>query len=115
MLLRAESPYQSLSGHRALAEVDRDPALVVVEDGYQFQAGTEGFEILAQGGHPDVFGVLEFRDRSLGDVETTCQFDLADRLTVTKEVVPPGVEVEGWWSPSGRCRSGIVRRSSTTT
>ncbi len=25
------------------------------------------------------------------------------------EIVPPGVEVEGWWSPSGRCRSGIVR------
>ena len=25
------------------------------------------------------------------------------------EIVPPGVEVEGWWSRSGRCRSGIVR------
>lgn len=30
------------------------------------------------------------------------------------EVVPGVVEVEGWWSPSGRCRSGIVGRSSTT-
>jgi pimeloyl-ACP methyl ester carboxylesterase len=26
----------------------------------------------------------------------------------TMEIVPGAVEVEGWWSPSGRCRSGIV-------
>jgi hypothetical protein len=36
-------------------------------------------------------------------------------LGAKNEVVPPAVEVEGWWSPSGRCRSGIVRSHLTYT
>lgn len=42
-------------------------------------------------------------------------FGVENRLALAAEVVPPGVEVEGWWSPSGRCRSGIVRSHLTYT
>lgn len=37
---------------------------------------------------------------------------LKARVAALEEVVPGAVEVEGWWSPSGRCRSGIVRRAA---
>ena len=32
-----------------------------------------------------------------------------------KEVVPGVVEVDGWWSLSGRCRSGIVQRATNNS
>ena len=57
------------SGGAVPAEVDGDPSVLVVEHGDEFQAGAEGFEVLAQGRDPYVLGVFEFRDGSLGDIE----------------------------------------------
>jgi hypothetical protein len=58
-----------------------------------------------------VGGGLEPVDRGLGEERVGHEAEpLADG-----EVVPGVVEVDGWWSPSGRCRWGIVWRSSTTS
>ena len=61
-----------------LAEVDRNPP-VVVEHRDQFQARAKCFEILAEGRHADVVGVLELRDRSLRDVDLV-EPELTDRV-----------------------------------
>ncbi len=72
------------SGGAVLAEVDGDSAVLVVEHGDEFQAGAEGFEVVAQGRDPYVLGVFEFRDGSLGDIEPAGELGLADRFGMTK-------------------------------
>jgi len=46
-----------------LAELNGHSLPLLVEDGYEFQPGAEDVEVLAQGGHAYVVGVLEFGDR----------------------------------------------------
>ena len=62
----------------------RDASILVIEDRDEFEAGTECFEVLAQGRHPDVICVFKFGDRTLGDVEPSGELRLADRLTVAE-------------------------------
>ena len=62
--------------------MDRHPAIpVVVEHGDKLQAGAEGFEVLAQGRHPDVVGVLELGDCPLGHLEAPGEFRIQERPT----------------------------------
>ena len=60
----------------------------------------------------DIAAARRFFDTILGDHGRPCE--VTTDLAAPLEVVPGVVEVEGWWSPSGRCRCGIVRRSSKT-
>ncbi len=46
----------------------------------------ERFEILTQRRHADVVGMFELGDRSLGHIESTCEFGLADGFAVTEFV-----------------------------
>jgi hypothetical protein len=67
--------------------VDRDPAFVaVIKDGNKFQPGTEGLEVQAKRRNPDIIGMFELRDRTLGDLEPARKLGLADRLGVAKFV-----------------------------
>ncbi len=51
--------------------MDRYPLFaLVIEDGDEFEAGSEGFEVLPQRGDTHVVGVLELGDGSLGDIES---------------------------------------------
>ena len=70
----------------------RNSSIVVVEHGDEFEACTEGFEVLAKRGNANVLGVLKLGDRTLGHVESTGQFCLADCLTVTEFVQPDLLE-----------------------
>ena len=56
------------------------------------EAGAERFEVLAQGRHAHVVGVLELGDRPLRHVEAAGELGLADRFTVTKLVRPDLLE-----------------------
>jgi hypothetical protein len=75
-------------GSGGFAERDWDSPVFIVEHGYEFEASTQCFKVLAKGGDADVIGVLQFGDGSLRDVETTRKVDLADRLCMTKLVQP---------------------------
>jgi hypothetical protein len=70
----------------------RDPSIFIVEHRDEFEACTEGFEVLAKRRDPNVLGVLQLGDRALGDVESTGQLCLADCLTVVKFVQPDFLE-----------------------
>jgi hypothetical protein len=70
---------------RFFAEMDRHPAItVVIEHGDEFEASPERLEVLAQGRHPYVVGMLELGDRSLGHIEAPGKLGLADHLGVTE-------------------------------
>ncbi len=60
--------------------MDGDSSVVSVEHGNEFESCTQRFEVLAERGHTEVFEVFEFRDCSLGDLESTRTFYLADRF-----------------------------------
>jgi len=75
-------------GGSVSAEVDRDSSVIVIEYGDEFEARPEGFEILTQGGNADVFGVFEFGDCALGDIESTSEFYLADCFAMSEFVEP---------------------------
>jgi len=75
-------------GGSVSAEVDRDSSVIVIEYGDEFEASSEGFEILTQGGDADVFGVFEFGDCALGDIESTSEFYLADCFAMSEFVEP---------------------------
>lgn len=68
--------------------MDGDSSVFVVEYGDEFEACAEGFEVLAKCGDADVFGVFEFGDCALGDIESTGEFYLADCFTVAEFVQP---------------------------
>jgi hypothetical protein len=49
------------------AEVDRNaPLSIIFEHDDELETGPQGFEVLAQSSHADVFGMLKFGDRPLG-------------------------------------------------
>jgi hypothetical protein len=76
--------------------VDRHTTIVVVEQHrHELEAGPERFEVLTQRRHPDVVGVLELGDRSLGDLEPAGQLGLTDRLGVTMLTQPDLPECVG--------------------
>ena len=64
----------------------RDAAGVVVEHRDELETCAERFQILAQRRHSNVLGVLQLGDRSLSDIETAGQFDLADCFAMSKLV-----------------------------
>lgn len=68
--------------------MDGDSSVFVIEYGDKFEPGAERFEGLTQRGDADVFGVFEFGDCSLGDIESTGEFDLADCFAVAEFVQP---------------------------
>ena len=84
----ADTVLQRRSRGVVAAEVDRHPAILVVEHRDELQAGAERFEVLTQRRHAQVVGVLELGDRPLGHVEAAGELGLAGRLTVTKLVQP---------------------------
>ncbi len=94
-----------------LGEVDGHAASFVVEDGDEFETGTERFEVLAQGGDANVFGVLELRDRTLGDLQPPCKFGLADGLGVTE--LPQSDLLEGLGPLGGKPVRGPGRASTS--
>lgn len=75
---------RSRSGRSVLAEMDGHASPFVLEYGDEFETGTQRFEVLAQGGDTDVIGVLELRDRTLGDLQPSCEFSLAHSLGVAE-------------------------------
>ena len=64
--------------------MDRNAAILVIEDSDEFEPGAKRFEILAQRRYPDVVSVFEFGDRTLGDVEPTGELRLADSLAMAE-------------------------------
>ena len=54
--------------------------MFIIEDGDEFEARTERFEILTQRRHSHVLGMFQFRDCTLSDVATTGQGRLAHGL-----------------------------------
>ena len=74
------------SGGGFLAEVDRDALMFVLEDGDEFEARTKRFKVLAQRRYSHVFGVFQFRNRTLSHVESSGECRLAHGLTVTEFV-----------------------------
>ncbi len=60
--------------------------MFIIEDGDEFEARTERFEVLAQRRYSHIFGMFQFRDRALSDVESSSQRCLAHGLAVTEFV-----------------------------
>jgi hypothetical protein len=81
----------------------------VFEDGDEFEMCTERFEVLAQCRDTDVFGVLEFRDRTLGDLQSSGEFVLAHGLGLAE--LPQSDLFEGLGAfggqPLGRSRAVV--------
>jgi hypothetical protein len=74
------------SGGVVAAEMNGDATFLVVEDGNEFEAGAECFEILAKRGNSYIVGVLEFGDGSLCDIKATGELCLTDCLSVAEFV-----------------------------
>lgn len=72
--------------------MDGDPPVFFVEHGDELQPCAEGVEVLAQCGDPDVLGVLELRDRTLGDVEAAGELGSAHGRRVAQLVEPDLLE-----------------------
>jgi hypothetical protein len=87
-----DKPRARLRRRLVLAEVDRDPPFLVLEDGDELEPRAESFEVLTERRDADVVGVLELGDRPLRDVEAAGELDLADGLGVTELVEPDLLE-----------------------
>lgn len=77
-------------------------------------AAAGGFQMVACPRLLDELGGVLRREK-FEKHRTREDLDRFERIGGQVEVVQPGVEVEGRWSPSGRRRSGIVRSHLTYT
>ena len=69
------------------AEVDRNtPPFIIFEHGDELETGPQDFEVLAQSRHSDVFGMLKFGDRPLGNIQTAGEFCVAHSIGVANLV-----------------------------
>ena len=64
----------------------RDAAGIIIEHRYELEVRTERLQILAQRRDPHILGMLQLGDRSLSDIETASQLDLADCFAMSKFV-----------------------------
>lgn len=94
------------SGRRFLAEMDRNPALFIVEHGNELEPSTDRFEVVLKRRDSYVFGVFDFRHVALGDFKPPRDIDLTECVRASALVEPDFLLVLGARPLQGFRRAG---------